>query len=78
MGVVSHFLFFYLKKSFSLCQALVTFIHLSFVSSSLLKRIRVVVQIFLQLPFWVRKFHLARIKPTTLQVSLCEETAKLM
>lgn len=54
------------------------FIHLSFVSSSLLKRIQVIVQNFLQLPFWVRKFHLARIKPTTLQVSLCEERAKLM
>ncbi|XP_047239557.1 putative ATP-dependent RNA helicase TDRD12 isoform X4 [Girardinichthys multiradiatus] len=40
-------------------------------------KIRVLVQKFLQLPFWVRKFHLARIKPTTLRVSLFVEKAEL-
>ncbi|MEQ2231176.1 hypothetical protein ILYODFUR_036859 [Ilyodon furcidens] len=40
-------------------------------------KIRVSVQKFLQLPFWVRKFHLARIKPTTLRVSLFVEKAEL-
>ncbi|XP_075884804.1 putative ATP-dependent RNA helicase TDRD12 isoform X2 [Nelusetta ayraudi] len=40
--------------------------------------IRVIQKNFLQLPFWVRKFHLARIKPTTLRVPLCEEPAKLI
>lgn len=43
-----------------------------------LESVRVIQKNFLQLPFWVRKFHLARIKPTTLRVSLCEEPAKLM
>lgn len=35
-------------------------------------------QKFLQLPFWVKKLHLTGIKPTTLQVNLLEEKAKLM
>ncbi|XP_047451385.1 putative ATP-dependent RNA helicase TDRD12 isoform X2 [Mugil cephalus] len=33
---------------------------------------------FLQLPFWVRKFRLAGIKPTTLRVSVCMEKAELI
>ncbi|XP_034540637.1 uncharacterized protein tdrd12 isoform X2 [Notolabrus celidotus] len=37
-----------------------------------LDQIRVAVQTCLQLPFWVRRFHLAGIKPTTLRVSVCE------
>ncbi|XP_044049258.1 putative ATP-dependent RNA helicase TDRD12 isoform X2 [Siniperca chuatsi] len=41
-------------------------------------QIRVAVQNFLQLPFWVRRFHLAGIKPTTLRVSLYEEKAELI
>ncbi|XP_069575745.1 putative ATP-dependent RNA helicase TDRD12 [Brachyistius frenatus] len=41
-------------------------------------QIRVVMQNFLQLPFWVRKFHLAGIEPTTMHVSLYEETAELI
>ncbi|XP_073327464.1 putative ATP-dependent RNA helicase TDRD12 [Pagrus major] len=41
-------------------------------------RIRVAVQNFLQLPFWVRRFHLAGIKPMTLQVDVLEEKAKLI
>uniref|UniRef100_A0A8D2ZMU0 RNA helicase n=1 Tax=Scophthalmus maximus TaxID=52904 RepID=A0A8D2ZMU0_SCOMX len=36
-------------------------------------QIRVAVQTFFQLPFWVRRFHLAGIKPTTLRVSVYEE-----
>ncbi|XP_019712491.1 putative ATP-dependent RNA helicase TDRD12 isoform X2 [Hippocampus comes] len=42
----------------------------------LLSQIRHVKQDFLQLPFWMRRFHLARVKPLTLQVSFCEK-AKL-
>ncbi|XP_070764009.1 putative ATP-dependent RNA helicase TDRD12 [Enoplosus armatus] len=41
-------------------------------------QIRVAVQNFLQLPFWVRRFHLAGIKPTTLHVSVHEEKAELI
>ncbi|XP_035521694.1 putative ATP-dependent RNA helicase TDRD12 [Morone saxatilis] len=41
-------------------------------------QIRVAVQNFLRLPFWVRRFHLAGIKPTTLRVSVCEEKAELI
>ncbi|XP_028264537.1 putative ATP-dependent RNA helicase TDRD12 [Parambassis ranga] len=41
-------------------------------------QIRVAMQDFLQLPFWVRKFHLARIKPITLRVPVYEEKAKLI
>ncbi|XP_076588920.1 putative ATP-dependent RNA helicase TDRD12 [Chaetodon auriga] len=41
-------------------------------------QIRVALQNFLQLPFWVRRFHLAGIKPTTLRVSVCEEKAELV
>uniref|UniRef100_A0AAQ4PYS7 RNA helicase n=1 Tax=Gasterosteus aculeatus aculeatus TaxID=481459 RepID=A0AAQ4PYS7_GASAC len=36
--------------------------------------IRIALPTFLQLPFWVRKFHLAGIKPTTLRVTVYEET----
>uniref|UniRef100_A0A3Q1I994 RNA helicase n=1 Tax=Anabas testudineus TaxID=64144 RepID=A0A3Q1I994_ANATE len=43
-----------------------------------LDQIRVAVEKFLQPPFWVRRFHLARVKPTTLRVSVCEEKAELM
>uniref|UniRef100_A0A3Q0T222 RNA helicase n=1 Tax=Amphilophus citrinellus TaxID=61819 RepID=A0A3Q0T222_AMPCI len=39
--------------------------------------IRVAMENFLQLPFWVRRFHLAGIKPTTLRVSVFEEKAEL-
>ncbi|XP_049579766.1 putative ATP-dependent RNA helicase TDRD12 isoform X2 [Syngnathus scovelli] len=42
----------------------------------LLSQVRHVEQDFLQLPFWMRRFHLARITPLTLQVSFCQE-AKL-
>lgn len=35
-------------------------------------------QNFLQLPFWVKRFHLMGIKPTTLQVDVLKEEAKLM
>ncbi|XP_070829066.1 putative ATP-dependent RNA helicase TDRD12 [Chaetodon trifascialis] len=41
-------------------------------------QIRVALQNFLQLPFWVRRFHLAGIKPTTLRVSVREEKAALV
>ncbi|KAM4573429.1 putative ATP-dependent RNA helicase TDRD12 [Odontesthes bonariensis] len=41
-------------------------------------QVRVAVPHFLQLPFWVRKFHLAGIKPTTLRVSVYEEKAELI
>ncbi|KAM6937847.1 putative ATP-dependent RNA helicase TDRD12 [Xenentodon cancila] len=41
-------------------------------------QIRVAMPHFLQLPFWVRKFHLAGIKPTTLQVSVFGEMAELI
>uniref|UniRef100_A0A8C4GVY8 RNA helicase n=1 Tax=Dicentrarchus labrax TaxID=13489 RepID=A0A8C4GVY8_DICLA len=41
-------------------------------------QIRVAVQNFLRLPFWVRRFHLAGIKPTTLRVSIYEEKAELI
>ncbi|XP_042352829.1 putative ATP-dependent RNA helicase TDRD12 [Plectropomus leopardus] len=41
-------------------------------------QIRVAVQTFLRLPFWVRKFHLAGIKPKTLRVSFLEEKAQLV
>ncbi|XP_071316534.1 putative ATP-dependent RNA helicase TDRD12 isoform X3 [Trachinotus anak] len=40
-------------------------------------QIRIAVENFLQLPFWVRRFHLAGIKPTTLRVSVYEEKAEL-
>ncbi|XP_037109272.1 putative ATP-dependent RNA helicase TDRD12 [Syngnathus acus] len=43
----------------------------------LLSRVRHVEQDFLQLPFWMRRFHLARVMPLTLQVSFCQE-AKLV
>ncbi|XP_029698138.1 putative ATP-dependent RNA helicase TDRD12 isoform X3 [Takifugu rubripes] len=41
-------------------------------------QIRVVTQNFLQLPFWVKRLHLMGIKPTTLQVDVLEERAKLI
>nr|XP_029133392.1 putative ATP-dependent RNA helicase TDRD12 isoform X1 [Labrus bergylta]XP_029133393.1 putative ATP-dependent RNA helicase TDRD12 isoform X1 [Labrus bergylta] len=41
-------------------------------------QIRVAVQNFLQLPFWVRRFHLAGLKPATLRVSVFEEMAELI
>ncbi|XP_067349996.1 putative ATP-dependent RNA helicase TDRD12 [Channa argus] len=41
-------------------------------------QIRVAVKNFLQLPFWVRRFHLAQVKPTTLRVPVCEDKAQLM
>ncbi|GAA6227719.1 putative ATP-dependent RNA helicase TDRD12 [Lates japonicus] len=41
-------------------------------------QIRVAAKNFLQLPFWVRRFHLAGIKPTTLRVSLYEGKAELI
>ncbi|XP_034443256.1 putative ATP-dependent RNA helicase TDRD12 [Hippoglossus hippoglossus] len=41
-------------------------------------QIRVAVQNFLQLPFWVKRFHLARIKPTTLRVCVYQENAELI
>ncbi|XP_039989883.1 putative ATP-dependent RNA helicase TDRD12 isoform X2 [Xiphias gladius] len=41
-------------------------------------QIRVAVQHFLQLPFWMRRFHLAGIKPTTLRVSIYKEKAELI
>ncbi|XP_024657245.1 uncharacterized protein LOC112433198 [Maylandia zebra] len=41
------------------------------------EQIRLAMENFLQLPFWVQKFHLAGIKPTTLRVSLLEEKAEL-
>ncbi|KAM9376225.1 putative ATP-dependent RNA helicase TDRD12 [Pholidichthys leucotaenia] len=41
-------------------------------------QIRVAVPNFLRLPFWVRRFHLARIKPMTLRVSVLEEKAQLV
>ncbi|XP_040894679.1 putative ATP-dependent RNA helicase TDRD12 [Toxotes jaculatrix] len=41
-------------------------------------QIRVAVENFLQLPFWARRFHLARIRPTTLRVSVHEEKAVLV
>uniref|UniRef100_I3JWW9 RNA helicase n=1 Tax=Oreochromis niloticus TaxID=8128 RepID=I3JWW9_ORENI len=41
------------------------------------EQIRVAMENFLQLPFGVRRFHLAGIKPTTLRVSLLEEKAEL-
>ncbi|XP_013884580.1 putative ATP-dependent RNA helicase TDRD12 [Austrofundulus limnaeus] len=40
-------------------------------------QIRVALDDFLELPYWARKFHLSRIKPTTLGVSVHEEKAKL-
>ncbi|KAK2842825.1 hypothetical protein Q5P01_013025 [Channa striata] len=40
--------------------------------------VRVAVKDFLQLPFWVRRFHLAQVKPTTLRVSVREEKAELI
>ncbi|KAM8893221.1 putative ATP-dependent RNA helicase TDRD12 [Spinachia spinachia] len=41
-------------------------------------QIRVALPTFLQLPFWVKRFHLAGIKPTTLRVSVYEEKAGLV
>ncbi|XP_056272378.1 putative ATP-dependent RNA helicase TDRD12 isoform X2 [Pseudoliparis swirei] len=41
-------------------------------------KIRVAAPSFLQLPFWVRRFQLAGIKPTTLRVSVYEEEAGLI
>lgn len=41
-------------------------------------RVREVKQEFLQLPFWVKKCHLAGIKPLTLKVDLLLDKAKLM
>lgn len=40
-------------------------------------RVREVKQEFLQLPFWVKKCHLAGIKPLTLKVDLLLDKAKL-
>uniref|UniRef100_A0A3P9NCA3 RNA helicase n=1 Tax=Poecilia reticulata TaxID=8081 RepID=A0A3P9NCA3_POERE len=42
-----------------------------------LDKIRVSLQKFLQLPFWVRRFHLARIQPITLRVSILAEKVEL-
>ncbi|XP_043979981.1 putative ATP-dependent RNA helicase TDRD12 isoform X3 [Gambusia affinis] len=42
-----------------------------------LDKIRVSSQKFLQLPFWVRRFHLARIQPITLRVSVLTEKVEL-
>ncbi|XP_054897991.1 putative ATP-dependent RNA helicase TDRD12 [Poeciliopsis prolifica] len=42
-----------------------------------LDKIRVSLQKFLQLPFWVRRFHLARIQPITLRVSVLAEKVEL-
>ncbi|XP_014881694.1 putative ATP-dependent RNA helicase TDRD12 [Poecilia latipinna] len=42
-----------------------------------LDKIRVPLQKFLQLPFWVRRFHLARIQPITLRVSILAEKVEL-
>ncbi|KAM4734527.1 putative ATP-dependent RNA helicase TDRD12 [Anableps anableps] len=42
-----------------------------------LDKIRVSLQKFLQLPFWVRRFHLAGIQPITLRVSVLAEKAEL-
>ncbi|XP_032378783.1 putative ATP-dependent RNA helicase TDRD12 [Etheostoma spectabile] len=41
-------------------------------------QIRIAMESFLQLPFWVRKFHLAGIKPKTLRVSVFEKAAELI
>ncbi|XP_034390396.1 putative ATP-dependent RNA helicase TDRD12 [Cyclopterus lumpus] len=41
-------------------------------------KIRIAVPSFLQLPFWVRRFHLVGIEPTTLRVSVHEEKARLI
>ncbi|KAM9351967.1 putative ATP-dependent RNA helicase TDRD12 [Symphorus nematophorus] len=41
-------------------------------------QIRVAMQNFFKLPFWVKRFHLAGIKPTRLRVSVCEEKAQLI
>uniref|UniRef100_H3BY61 RNA helicase n=1 Tax=Tetraodon nigroviridis TaxID=99883 RepID=H3BY61_TETNG len=41
------------------------------------EQIRVASQEFLQMPFWVKKCHLAGIQPTTLKVNLLEGKAKL-
>ncbi|XP_061578783.1 putative ATP-dependent RNA helicase TDRD12 [Cololabis saira] len=41
-------------------------------------QIRVAMAHFLQLPFWVRKFHLAGIRPTTLKVAVFGEMAELV
>ncbi|KAM7003443.1 putative ATP-dependent RNA helicase TDRD12 [Tautogolabrus adspersus] len=41
-------------------------------------QIRVAMQNFLQLPFWVRRFHLAGLKPATLRVSVFEKMAELI
>uniref|UniRef100_A0A3B3WQU8 RNA helicase n=1 Tax=Poecilia mexicana TaxID=48701 RepID=A0A3B3WQU8_9TELE len=42
-----------------------------------LDKIRVPLQKFLQLPFWVRRFHLARLQPITLRVSILAEKVEL-
>uniref|UniRef100_A0A3P8T9Q8 RNA helicase n=1 Tax=Amphiprion percula TaxID=161767 RepID=A0A3P8T9Q8_AMPPE len=76
----------------SWCRAVVESIYMDSISSQAccrlvdhgerlvisLDQIRLAVPNFLQLPFWVRKFHLAGIKPTTLQVSVFEEKAELI
>ncbi|XP_062418773.1 putative ATP-dependent RNA helicase TDRD12 [Pungitius pungitius] len=41
-------------------------------------QIRIALPTFLQLPFWVKRFHLAGINPTTLRVSVYEEKAGLI
>uniref|UniRef100_A0A8C9Z7C7 RNA helicase n=1 Tax=Sander lucioperca TaxID=283035 RepID=A0A8C9Z7C7_SANLU len=41
-------------------------------------QIRIAMEPFLQLPFWVRKFHLAGIKPKTLRVSVFEKAPALI
>ncbi|XP_054607684.2 putative ATP-dependent RNA helicase TDRD12 isoform X2 [Nothobranchius furzeri] len=41
------------------------------------EQVYVALSSFLQLPAWVRKFRLARIKPTTMKISLYKEKAKL-
>ncbi|XP_078112566.1 putative ATP-dependent RNA helicase TDRD12 [Sander vitreus] len=43
-----------------------------------LDQIRIAMEPFLQLPFWVRKFHLAGIKPKTLRVSVFEKAPALI
>ncbi|XP_029009073.1 putative ATP-dependent RNA helicase TDRD12 isoform X2 [Betta splendens] len=43
-----------------------------------LNQIRLVAEKFLQLPFLVRRFHLARVQPLTLRVFICEEKAEFI
>ena len=41
-------------------------------------RVRAPLEKFLQLPCWVRKYHLSGLHPLRLQVSICEEKAVLV